>query len=503
MRHTALSLLLLILIFPLINFADFSEAKEPFAQFINLQIEPVNGATAEVKPGEQYSFLFKYYNGGSMQTNLYLFYVEFSVEVEGEGWNVYVSPSWGYFLPNETKIGKVSVAPSARPSNYATIHLYGKLRDIYGNWHYGNYTFQVKATQYHSFDAKANKTFIKGEQEKIYTVPVEIVNYGNYEDRFYIDPVYTPPNWKMAISQNPIILMPGEKTTVNIMFEVPPEGIYVQQRTYFIMVNVHSQMSLNSRAVAVIIAVEGFHMTLGEMVAALSILPSLFILLFVGMIFYHRSNPLTYLPKPWEEEREELAKMPPGRRKAVIAQMKEEWKSARYFMRENISGEKSMEQLERIRKVKQRKLEERIKKEWREAWEPVYKEWEAACSRIRREYEKMRARVKEKMEKAAKKGVKLEVSMPELKLIPEPVKPALPSIPQYKVDERRGKIIEPDEIEVERIVAPLKKKQILLKKERERIRNMAEEIIGNMRRSFSIIEARIEREMEERRKSRK
>jgi len=503
MRYAILSLSLLILIFPLINFADFSDAREPFAQFINLQIEPVNGVTAEVKPGDQYSFIFKYYNGGIMQANLYLFYVEFRVEVEGEGWNVYVSPSWGYFLPNETKIGKVSVSPSARPSNYATIHLYGRLRDIYGNWHYGNFTFQVKATQYHFFDAKTNDSYIKGKQEEIYTVPIEITNYGNYEDRFYIEPVYTPPNWKIAISQNPVILMPGSKATVNVFFEVPPQGIYVQQRTYFIMVNVRSQMSLNSRAVAVIIAVEGFHMTLGELVAAISILPSLLVLLGVGAVIYHRNNPLTYLPKPWKEEEEELAKMPPSRRKAVIAQMKEEWKSARYFMKENLLGAKSMEQLERIRGGKQRKLEEKVKKEWRKSWEPVYTEWKKECDRIKREYEKMRARVKEKMEKAARKGVKMDVSMPELKLIPEPVKPAMPVIPQYRVDERRGRIIEPDEIEVERIIAPLKRKQALSGRERERIKNMANEIMENMRRSFSMIEARIEREMERQKKLRK
>ena len=503
MRHATLSLLLIILIFPVVDLVGFADANEPFAQFINLQIEPVNGVTAEVKPGDQYSFIFKYYNGGTMQTNLYLFYVEFNVEVEGEGWNVYVSPSWSYFLPNETKIGKVSVSPSARPSNYATIHLYGKLRDIYGNWHYGNFTFQVKATQYHSFDAKTNVTFIKGKQESIYTVPIEIINYGNYEDRFYVDPVYTPPNWRMVVSQNPIILTPGQRATVNVSFEVPPEGIYVQQRTYFIMVNVRSQMSLNSRAVAVIIAVEGFHMTLGEMVAALSILPSLLILTLLGVIVHHLNNPLSYLPKPWKEEEKELAAMPPTKRKATLAQMKEEWKSAKYFMKENLSGAKSMERLERIRKAKQRQLEEKIRKEWRNSWEPLHKEWVEACNKIKREYRKLERRLKERAEKAKRKGVKVDITMPELKLPPEPAKPAMPAIPEYRIDERRAKIIEPDEIEVERLLAPLRRKQLLLKKEREAMRNMADEIIRNLQHSFSILETKIEREMEARRKVRK
>ncbi len=500
MRHAFLPLILLILIFPL---ANFGEGKEPFAQFINLQIEPVNGVTAEVKPGDQYSFYFKYYNGGMMQENLYLFYVEFRVEVEGTGWNVYVSPSWSYFLPNETKIGKVSVSPSARPSNYATIHLYGRLRDIYGNWHYGNFTFVVKATQYHTFDAKTNTTFIKGKQEEMYTVPIEIINYGNYEDRFYVEKVYAPPNWKMALSQSPIILPPGGRATVNLIFEIPPEGIYVQQRTYFIMVNVRSQMSSTSRAVAVIIAVEGLHFTLGEIVALMSTLPSLFILAFIGIVLQYRNSPYSYIPKPWKEEKDDLLKMPPKSRKKMISEMKEEWKSARYFIKETLALSKKRERLERVRKSKQKKLEEGIRKEWKESWMPLHDKWEEECRRIRKEYERMKGRLNEKLEKAKKMGIKVDVVIPELKYPPEPPKTPMPKLPEYKIDERRGVIVEPDEIEVERILAPIRKNKMLAKREMEKLRGISDEIIKNMERSFSLLELKVDREIRERKKIKK
>lgn len=490
-------LFFLLLLIPLTNFAS---AKEPFAQFINLQIDPVDGTTAEIEPTKEHTFYFKFYNGGSMKTNLYLFYVEFRVEVEGEGWEAYVSPRWTFFWPNETKIGKVRVAASARPSNYATVHLYGRLRDIYGNWHYGNFTFQVKAAQYHSFDVRLNQTFIKGRQEEIYTVPVKIINYGNYEDRFYINTVYAPQRWKVALSQSPIIIPPRGEVTVYMYFAIPHEGVYVQERTSFIMLEVKSEAAATSKTVAVIVAVSGFHLTLGQIVALLSSMPSLLLLAFIGVVIHRRNNPFTYLPKPWKEEGEEIAKLGLPQRRKILKEMKEEWKSAKYFLKWEIKDKRKLEKLRRLKEVKQKKLEEKIRTEWSSAWMPVYNKWKEECEKIKREYEKMSNKLKEKINRARKMGIKIDISLPELKYPPEPKKPSMPKIPEYRLDERRLVLIEPDEIEIERILAPVRKNKILAKRDAARIEEMSKEIMEKMVKSFETIEKKIDAEITKARK---
>lgn len=494
MRIAFLFLLIFFLI-PIFTFTINSSADEPFPHLINLQIDAIGNAVAEVEPNEKHVFQFKFYNGGAFQTNLYLFYVEFSVEVEGEGWNAYVSPTWDYFYPNETGIGRVQVTASARPSNYAKIHLHGVLRDLYGGRHPANFTFQVKCSQYHFFDATTNKTFIRGKQEEIYSVPIKIINYGNYEDRFHITPVYAPSRWKISISQSPIILPPGGEATVYLHFAIPPEKIYIQQRTHFIMVDVKAENVLTSKAVTVIVTVEGFHMTFAHIVALLSALPSLSILAFVGSIAYIKSNPITYIPKSWKEEKKELAKMSRNERRKRIKEMKDEWKSSKYFLKEKIREDRKMEKIRKIRKIKQKNLEEKLKKEWNEAWRPAYEEWKEECEKIKKEYEKLKDRLNEKIKKANKMGIKFEFDMPSLIYPPQPEKPSMPKIPEYVIDERRGILIEPDEIEIERIMMPIRKKKALEKREIIKIKEASKEILERIKQSFDIIERKIDGEI--------
>ena len=509
MRIACLSLILLISLSLFTSYFALAEQPpepdEPMPQLVNLQIDPIGPTTAEIEPTKQYTFYFKFYNGGFFSKNYYLFYAEFDVEVEGEGWQAFVSPTWTYFWPNETKIGRIVVTASARPSNYATIHLYGRIKDLPGRifdyWHKANFTFQVKLAQYHSFDVEINKTFIKGRQEEIYSLPVKIKNQGNYEDRFYIRKIYAPPGWKVGFSQSPIIIPPDGEASVNLYFAIPHEGVYVQERTHFILVEVRAEGGGVAKAVAVIVSVEGFHLTLGQMVALLSSMPSLLILAFVGIVAYRHNNPVTYLPKPWKEEEEELAKLRGNARRKMLREMKDEWKSAKYYMKWKLREERKLEELRRKKRIKQRRLEEKIKNAWKEGWEPLYNKWQEEKEKIKTEYEKLRRHIERKLAEAKRKGVFIDISLPEIKYPPEPRKPAMPKIPEYRIDERRLTLIEPDEVEVERILIPLERNKLLVKREIRKIEEMSKNIIENLKKSFEAIERKIDAEI--RKKSRK
>jgi len=492
------SLLLTSIFIPLSNPQDVPH--EPFAQFINLRIEAIGDIVAEVEPTSSHIFYFKFYNGGYFQTNLYAFYVEFKVTVEGEGWTAYVSPTWTFFYPNETRIGHVYVTASARPSNYATIRLYGKLRDIYGNWHHANYTFHVKSAPYHSFDVLVEKPYIKAKQEGIYSVPIKIINYGNYEDYFEITPVYIPPNWHCIVSQNKVILSPGQETTVYVHFVTPPEGIYKQGTTHILLVEVKATRAV-SKIAAIVVMVEGFHLTLGQTVAILSSLPTLLAFISVGFAFHRVNSPSYVIPKPWKEEKEELAKLNAKERKKILKEMKEEWLSAIYFYKEWKKNEKQHRKLRKIAMEKQRKLENKIKAEWNEAWLSAYNTWKEERKKIKGEYEARKQKIQELYEKikkiATKMGVKIDMpTLPKLEYPPEPKKPPMPKIPEYRYDEKRGILIEPDEIEIEKALIPIRRNKLMAKREAMKIREMGREIIKKMNLSFDAIEKKLIAEME-------
>ena len=118
----------------------------------------------------------------------------------------------------------------------------------------------------------------------------------------------------------------------------------------------------------------------------------------------------------------------------------------------------------------------------------------------------MNSRLKEKIDRARRMGIKIDVTLPELKYPPEPRKPAMPKIPEYRLDERRLILIEPDEIEIERILVPVRKNKILARRDVTRIEEMSKEIMERMAKSFETIERRVDaeiakarREMEKRR----
>ena len=479
----------------------FVNANEKYPFLIHLRIEPVDDIVAEVEPLDQHQFTFKYYNGGNFQTNLYAFYVEFRVEVEGEGWQAFVEPAWSYFYPNETKLGSVRVVASARPSNFAYVHLYGRLRDIYGFWHTANYTFQVKSAPYHSFDVKVEDTYIVGKQEEIYSLPLKIINYGNYEDVFSIIPEYVPPGWQFTFSQNPIVISPKQEATIYIHFAIPHEGFYLQQTTYLLRFKVQVEETRNEKPVSILVSLEGFHFTLGQTVAFLSVFPSILLLLSAGVLLYIRNNPCSYIPKPWKEEKEELLKMSPEKRKKAKKEMKEAWKSAKYFCKYMRKEEKELERLRKIMKKKQEQLEEKIMDEWRQSWQGLHNQWKEECNKIKEEYEKRKRALEAKWMKAKRiaetYGKKLEKpTFPQIIYPPEPKKPPLPKIPEYKLNEEKLLLIEPDEIIIERILMPLRKNKILAKRDVIKMREMGNELREKIKNDFYVLEKKIGAEIE-------
>ena len=496
MRRGASLLILFLFLLVLFPYSTLAvDEDERFTHLIHLKIEPLDAVVAEITPTQKHEFRFRFYNGGVFQTNLYLFHVEFSVEVEGKGWTAYVSPTWDKIFPGETGFGKVEVAASSRPSNYAFIHVTGRLRDIYGNWHYETITFQVKAAPYHAFDVQINKTFFHAKQEKIYSVPMKIVNHGNYEEIFTITTLYHPPNWRVALSQRSVILPPQGQTTVYVTFAIPHEQIFLQETTYFIMMKVKPSFSQSAKSVAIIVAVEGFHLTLGQMVAFLSSIPSLLVFVFVGLTIYSKNSLHGQLPKPWKEEKEQLTGISPIKKKRTMQDMKEEWKSARYFMKLTKKDHRRFTKLKNQQKTKQKQLEEKITTEWKKAWMPVYDVWKEECNKIKQTYNNQIKQIDEKIKKLRTKNISTDITLPKIQYPPEPKKPLLQEIPKYRLDEKRQILIEPDEIEIEKILMPVKKSKILAKKEIIKIKEMSKEIITRLTHSIDVIAERVNIEM--------
>ncbi len=483
------------------DFIPSASADERYPFLINLRIEAVDDVIAEVEPLGSYRFTFKYYNGGNFQKNYYAFYVEFEVEVEGEGWQAYVYPTWGYFYPNETKFGYVRVEASARPSNFAYIHLRGGLRDIWGNWHRANYTFQVKSAPYHTFDVKIGENYMKGKQEEIYEVPIKIINYGNYEDRFSVVPEYYPAGWVVTVSQSPLVIPPKGEATVYLQFAIPHEGFYLQHTTYLIRAKVQVEGAGSSKVVSLLVSLEGFHLTLGQAVALLSSFPSILILAFIGAITHRRNNVCTYIPKMWKEEKDELMKMPAEERKKAVKELKEAWKSAIYFCKHIRKDEKDLQKLKRVAERKQRKLKEKIMEEWKQSWNDLYAQWKEECNKIKEEYERRKREIEMKWARADKMariyGKKIDrPAFPQILYPPEPKKPPLPKIPEYKVDENRRILIEPDEIIIERILMPIRRGKMLAKRDIIKMKEMGNELREKLRADFEAIEKRINAEIE-------
>jgi hypothetical protein len=493
MRFAALAFVLLILISPFIGFSSAQDdgSNEHFPALMFLVIEPVGPAVAEVEPLGHYSFKFKFYNGGYFQSNLYAFWTEFRVKVEGEGWTAYVEPTHTYFYPSETKFGVVNVEAGARPSNFAYIHVYGRFRDIYGFWHHGNYTFQVKTTQYHSFDARIEEPFIKAKQDDIYSVPITVRNFGNYEDRFYLEPEYLPPGWKITFSDPVLIIPPGGEATTYIYFATPHESIYLQYSSYLIRIRVGAE-GASPKLVAMIVSMEGFHFTPAQVVAIATTMPSILILAILLAFSRHYSNPCNFIPKPWKEEAEELKKLNEKERKKRLKEMKEEWLSARYYCKEEYKKEKELEKLRKLKEKKERKLKEKLEKAWEKSWKELEEKWKEEKRLIDEEYQKWKQRIEKKWKEASKlisidKPVLTKPDYP-----PKPKKLSLPSMPKYFIDENRLILIEPDEISIKRAMMDIKNNKRVAEGEKLRIERMGKEIRNRIKMEAMAIEKRID-----------
>ena len=485
---------------------DFSMAQENehFPALMYLVIEPVGPAVAEVAPLHHYSFKFKFYNGGYFQKNLYAFYTEFRVKVEGKDWKAYVEPTNTFFYPSEKKYGFVHVEAGARPSNFAIIHVYGRFKDIYGFWHHGNYTFQVKSTQYHSFDAKIGITYLNAKQDEIYSIPITVRNFGNYEDRFFLSPEYYPPGWKITFSDPVLVIPPGGEATTYIHFATPHEKIYLQYSTYLIRVRVGIVQDSSQKMVAMIVSMEGINFTPGQYVALLATMPSIFMLAFIGILFKHYKNPCNFIPKPWKEEKEELEKLDKKERKRIIKDMKEEWLSGYNYCINEFRNKKKLEKLKKIKDIKQKKLKEKIEKEWRNLWEDINEKWRNEVKKIDDEYQKRKRAIEKKLKElnkiASSKGIKIEITLPKLHYPPKPKKPIMPEIPEYILDEKRLILIEPDEIMVKRALLQIKNNKVIMNGERIKIERMSKEIIGKINMEFDSIERKINAELMKMRK---
>ncbi|MBC7128315.1 MAG: hypothetical protein H5T45_01105 [Thermoplasmatales archaeon] len=454
-------------------FIPFSYAEEKYPFLINLRIEAVNESIAEIEPFGSYWFKFKYYNGGNFQKNYYAFYVKFSVEVEGSGWQAFVDPEWAYFYPNETKIGQIRVVASERPSNYAYITLHGELYDIWGNIHPANYTFQIKSSAYHTFDVKMERNYIEAKQEQYYTIPVKIKNYGNYEERFSIIIDYCPSGWLATVSQNPVIIPPKGEEMTYLSFVVPHEKLYLQRTVYFIRYRVDAISSGSSKVMSILVVLEGGHLTLGQIVALASSMPSLLILVALGVVFYRRNNLCTYVPKMWVEEKEELLKMNKSERKKAKKELKEAWKSAVYFCKSYSEEEKEIKKLRKIANKKQRKIEEKIIKTYEKMNEDLKNAWKEECRKIDDLYERRKKRVKQDVQK----------------IYPaEPKRVEMPDIPKYEINEEKFEIIEPNKIKIKELFDRTDRDKLSVEREILKIREMGNEIREKINRDFDLIE---------------
>jgi len=86
--------------------------------------------------------------------------------------------------------------------------------------------------------------------------------------------------------------------------------------------------------------------------------------------------------------------------------------------------------------------------------------------------------------------------LPKLEFPPQPKKPMMPKIPEYRYDERSGILIEPDEIEIEKALIPIRRNKLMAKREAIKMREMGKEIIKKINLSFDAIEKKLIAEME-------
>jgi len=259
----------------------------------------------------------------------------------------------------------------------------------------------------------------------------------------------------------------------------------------------------------VVVSLSGFHMTVGQLAASASVIPSLILLAALGIAFLRSKNTCRRIPKPWKDEREKayLSKLPRKDYAREKKMMKEEWKSAFYFCREEEERRRKLKQLMESKARKQRALEGKIIGAWKKAWEMPHSEWKRQTEELRKEYGAWKRKLLSKWRTAnetirranREMGCQIPLipkpEMPPLKAIPEPGKPPKPRIPGYEIDTHHLRLIGPDEILLERIMMPLKRGRGIAGMESEKIAKMGEANRKKMGMTFSAIEKRLDEEI--------
>jgi len=472
----------------------------------NVQVEPIGDSTATVKPLGQYEFHFKFWNGGVVNgdSKVPLRYYLRITNISGEGWNAYVNPTFIYLGQGESYNATVYVTADVKPSYIANITceiaMHVKMTDFIK---YNNITFQVRSQPYRWLAVDIPTPVVDGKQERTYTVPINITNNGNYDDEYLISVPYAPSRWLYALSEQRVHLFPGESAQVNLTFHIPHERFYIQYENYLMKVKIQSANDPSSYITRpIVVSLHGFHLTIGQLAAVASIMPSFVLLAALGASFYYLNNECRQIPKPWKEE-----ELPEKNRREVKKLMREEWKSAIYFCKGEKERIKRLNYLFARKESRQRALERKILGEWKKAWVIPHQEWEKQCREIREEYEAYRRKIltmwrdaNEKIKKANHNfGSSIPLipqpEMPPLKLIPEPGKLPKPRIPKYEVDVKRMRIIEPDKLLLERILMPLKRGKSIAKMESDKIRRMGDARKEKIRLAFIALEKKMEAEI--------
>jgi len=524
MRKVALLLAMLVLFSLLVPPPQEAEAQiipwEEWSNFWwNVKIEPVGPTQAAIEPVTgQYGFRFQFYNGGVVNgsSNVPMRYYLRIVEIDGEGWSASVSPSFGYYDWNEVGNATVWVSAGVDPSYIANITCEVEMHVRPGLLPGGfvktaNVTFQVRSEPQRFLYFKVEKPTISGEQDAVYHVPVTIANTGNLPDSFRISMDYAPQEWAYAFSRERVYLAPGEQTQVNLSFYIPHQQFYIQYDSYVLQLRVSSTNNPASyRTEPVVVTLSGFHLTVGQWAVFGTVTPSVLLLIGVGIAFFHARNPCNHIPKPWKDpaEKKRLEQMDWRRRRREKKLMKEEWKSAYLFCQAERKRRQQIRVLHRKRDRKQQALRRKIMDAWRTAWQKPLREWNKQRRDLRERYRKEKRRLLTKWKRMNRKireaSDRLDVSFstiakpefPPLRLPPKPGKLPKPSIPQYRVDERHGRIVAPEDRVVKKIMAPLQRGERAGKLEAEKIRRRAEARKEKLEKTFAAIDHKLESEME-------
>lgn len=457
----------------------------------NVQTEAVGDTIATVDPIiGQHQFRFRFWNGGvvNSESKIPLRYYLRIVDIDGEGWNAYVNPT---YLPlGQDKVGNATVTVNAgpQPSYIANItcqvEMHVKLTAFIK---YGNITFQVRSKPYRYMGVTIENNVFEGKQEKIYRVPINITNNGNYEDTYSVSVSYAPSNWLYSVSESQIYLFPGESATVNFTFHIPHERFYIQYESYVMLVKVQSTSQAGySITKPVVVSLSGYHMTMGQTAVAAATLPSIFLLIIIGSALAYTRNPCNQLPKPWRDpqEKKALANMDWRTVRHKKKLMREEYKSAYYFCQAERVRKRHIRSLIAERKQKQSILHIKIISAWREAWMGPHKEWKEQRRKIQEEHNQVKRHLLTKWRKMNHTIVQANTELgtniapvakpiiPFIPEIPEPRELPKPRVPQYKVDSNYMRLIEPDGRLIAKVMALLQRALNTSKVELERIQRM-------------------------------